>query len=132
MELLVVIAIISILITITLTAINPTKQLGDARNAQRRMDVQTILNAVHQYSVDTNLLPSDIPLGSLEEICATGAPSCDGVDLDVLVSTYLVAIPRDPQAAETETDYMIMKGSEGRVTVTAPSAEQGAIITISR
>ena len=51
----------TILAGIVILAINPTKQLGDTRNAERRSDVLTLLNAVYQYSIDRNgSLPSTI------------------------------------------------------------------------
>ena len=128
-ELLLVIGIIAILAAIVIVAINPTKQLGDARNAQRRSDVNTILNAAYQYAIDHNgTLPSGIPTGTAREICVTDAASCvNGVDLDVLTGSYLVRIPADPQATGTGTDYTIMRDANGRVTVAAPSAENTTI-----
>ncbi len=133
-ELLLVIGIIAILASIVIVAINPTKQLGDARNAQRKSDVNTILNAVYQYSIDNDgTLPSSITTTS-REICATGA-TCGGTvaDLDVLTGSYLVRIPRDPQVANsTGTNYFIVSTANGRITVTAPGAEQGETISVTR
>ncbi len=131
-ELLLVIGIIAILAAIVIVAINPTKQLGDARNAQRRSDVNTILNAVYQYAIDHNgSLPSSIST-TVTEICVTDAASCTGgVDLDVLTGSYLVKVPADPQASGTGTDYTIVRAANGRVTVAAPSAEN-ATITVTR
>lgn len=133
-ELLLVIGIIAILAAIVIVAINPTKQLGDARNAQRRSDVNTILNAVYQYAIDHNgTLPSGIPTTTPAEVCVTGAESCNnGVDLDVLTGSYLVRVPADPQASGTGADYTIVRDTNGRVTVAAPSAEQSATISVTR
>ena len=51
-ELLVVIGVLSILLVITLVAINPARQFSKANNTARRSDVNSILNAIHQYAAD--------------------------------------------------------------------------------
>lgn len=135
LEILLVVAAISILAGIVIVAINPTKQLGDTRNAERRVDVNTILNAVYQYSIDAQALPATITTSSTE-VCITGAASCSGlVDLSVLTANqkYIVSIPVDPQSTSTNgTAYFIFKSANGRVTVNAPKAEQGAVISVTR
>jgi type IV pilus assembly protein PilA len=136
-ELLLVIGIIAILAAIVIVAINPTKQLGDARNAQRRADVNTILNAVYQYSIDNNgNMPSTIT-NVVTPICKSGVDVvCGGnVNLNVLTGAYLVAIPNDPQADVNgvSADYTIVKDTTTkRITVAAPNAEQGASISVTR
>ncbi len=133
-ELLLVIGIIAILAAIVIVAINPTKQLGDARNAQRRSDVNTVLNAVYQYSIDNNgNLPGAITT-SATAICRSGVNvDCNGlINLNSLTGSYIVALPADPQSATaTSTNYTIVKAGN-RVTVAAPGAEQGAVITVTR
>lgn len=137
-ELLLVIGIIAILAAIVIVAINPTKQLGDARNAQRRSDVNTVLNAVYQYAIDNDgKVPTGIPTGTALGICQTSSTATcnNGVDLDVLTGSYLVKLPRDPQsdATGTGTNYRIMQdGTSRRITVTAPNAENGATISVTR
>lgn len=138
-ELLLVVGIIAILASIVIVAINPTKQLGDTRNAQRKADVNTILSAVYQYSIDNNgSLPSGITT-TAKIICQSDMSSADcttlgGVNLSVLTGSYVVKIPKDPQvsATGTGTNYWIVKDSNNRITVTAPGAEQGATISITR
>lgn len=137
LEILLVIAIIAVLAAIVIIAINPGKQMGESRNAQRRSDVNTVLNAVYQYSIDNN---GSVPGGvgaSSTEICRTGAVSCSGfVDLTVLTSSgkYVVSIPNDPSSSGGNgAGYTILRdATTGRITVAAPSAEQGATITVTR
>lgn len=135
-ELLLVIGIIAILASIVIVAINPTKQLGDARDAQRRSDVNTLLNAVYQYAIDNEgALPGNIPTGTAQIVCKATAASCNnGVTLRVLTGAYLVSIPSDPQvsATGTGTDYTIVQDTNGRITVTAPGAEQDTNISVTR
>jgi type IV pilus assembly protein PilA len=133
-EVLLVVAIIAILAGIVILAINPQKQLGDTRNSQRQADVQTILNAVYQYEIDTHNLPSSIT-NTATDICSTGASSCSDVDLSVLTNNgkYLVSMPKDPQLGDNDdTHYQISSDSNNRITVSAPGAEQGKSISATR
>jgi prepilin-type N-terminal cleavage/methylation domain-containing protein len=134
-EILLVVALIAILAGIVILAINPAKQLADTRNAQRRVDVNTIINAVYQYAVDNN---GDVPATitpSQTEICRIGA-SCFGlVDLSVLTfnGKYIVSLPIDPLATNVNgTGYEIKRIVGNRITVVAPDAEEGATISVSR
>lgn len=135
-EILLVVAAIAILAGIVIVAINPGKQLGDTRNAQRRSDVTTILNAAYQYSLDNNgVIPASITATGTE-ICAAGAANCSGViDLSVLTlnQRYLVSMPQDPQKVTPNGNgYTISRTANGRITVDAPLAEQGVTISVSR
>jgi len=140
-------AIIAILAAVVIIAINPTKNLGDARNAQRAEDVQTIVNAVHQYYLDNNALPPTggrsgaVAIGSTPtEICNSTAVACTGlVDLAVLTSTgkYAVAIPVDPRCQTScnanGTGYVISKNATtSRLVVTSLNPENSKTITISK
>ena len=137
-ELLLVIGIIGILAAVVIVAINPTKQLGDARNAQRRSDVKTILDACYQYALDHNgNIPSGITTTS-KQICKSGVNvDCDGANtlsLNTLTGTYVVAIPFDPQepSTSTGTNYFIILTGNSRITVSSPGAEGGATILVTR
>ncbi|HUZ92769.1 MAG TPA: prepilin-type N-terminal cleavage/methylation domain-containing protein [Candidatus Paceibacterota bacterium] len=140
LEILLVVAAIGILAGIVILAINPSKQLGDTRNAERKVDVNTILNAVYQYSIDNNgALPSSITVSSTE-ICATGVATStcttdNLVDLSVLTRNekYLTAIPTEPQKTNVDgAGYQIKKSVNGRITVNAQFAEQSSTISVTR
>lgn len=135
LEVLLVVAIIGILAAIVIIAINPNKQLADSRNAKRRADVNTILNAVYQYTIDaTGTLPTTITTSSTE-ICRTGGTCAGLIDLSVLSTNekYLTSIPIDPSSSSANgTGYYIVKTVNNRVTVSAPGAEQSVSISVTR
>jgi type IV pilus assembly protein PilA len=143
LEVLLVVAIIAILAGIVIVALNPGKQLGDTRNSQRKADVNTILSAVYQYSIDNNgnlpasiptiVAPADCSTTATNEVCKQGSASCTGfVDLSVVAlnQKYLTAIPTDPSGTATSgSGYFIGKSANGRVTVCAPAREPSVLPT---
>lgn len=141
LEVLLVVAIIAILAGIVIIAINPGKNLGDARNSQRSSDVTTILNAIYQYSLDNNgVVPTTITAAATEICATTGAPCTTPATIDLGTLTtdgkYLVAIPKDPQCPSAclsnGAGYTVLKDAvTGRITVSAPDAENKTI-TVTR
>lgn len=141
-EILLVIALIAILIGIVVVAINPGKQLADARNIRRQSDAMTILDSIQQYAIDHNGgALSQIPTVSPSEICKKDPiGSCDGlIDLAELTKdrTYIITMPEDPDGSnahpENGTGYFVIRSAtDNRVTVSAPQAERNIIITYSK
>jgi type IV pilus assembly protein PilA len=133
--------VIAILASIVIVAINPTKQLGDARDSQRRSDVNTLLNGIYEYAIDHGgNLPPGIPVGMPKPICQSDfdpsmcvAAPFDGVSLRMLSGSYLTNIPKDPLLTSTGTGtrYSIMQDGAGRITVTAPAAERSSVISVT-
>ena len=149
-ELLVVIGILAVLLAITLIAINPAKQFSQANNTKRRSDVNAILNAIDQYAADNK---GALPTGLTAAACTSAAPCTLSDDaavaghLDIcsaLVTKYLAALPVDPLTnngtpvtdctTTYNTNYTVYQASGGdnRITVTAPAAELGETISVTR
>ena len=128
LEILLVIAAIGILAAIVLVAINPNRQIAQARNAQRRADVNTIYKALEQYLIDNKDYPSGIGETPID-ICINGnTTNCVNLGEGILVPTYIAAIPVDPQGGA----YKVMKNpSNNRISVTAPDAELNQTIAIN-
>ncbi|MFS8130462.1 MAG: prepilin-type N-terminal cleavage/methylation domain-containing protein [Candidatus Dojkabacteria bacterium] len=131
-EVLVVVALVAILAAITFIAINPAKNFADARNAQRSSDVAEILSAATQYTAtqgNTVAGLGTITVCPIQTVLGSGA-----LDLTApLVDGYIVGIPTDPSVGTAaNTGYTICKTATGRLTVTAPSAENGKVISVKR
>ena len=152
LEILLVVGIIAILAGVVIVAINPGMQLATVRNSERKADIGEIYKAMQQYYINNFHYPTSTP-DSLTEICNTGSHpypatdiNCSGlVNLSILVPTYLVAIPHDPQvsavsflskitpsayASANGTGYYTMENSAKHIVVSAGGAELGTFIAI--
>ena len=137
-ELLVVIAILTVLLAITLIAINPQEQFRKANDTKRRSDVGSLLNAVSQWSADNGgVLPTSFNGTPMPTTGANGiGVQISFADIDLctkLVPKYIAALPVDPTLGPTpgidatacgayQTGYNISQGASSRITIQAPNA----------
>lgn len=143
-ELLVVIGILAILLSITLIAINPARQFGNANNTKRRSAVTQILNAIGAYQAENGgILPtsvSGLTVDTATNISGTAmATLCDD-----LLPEYIPALPVEPSdnlpdivqadcaAGTWDTGYQIERDATNRLTVSAPTTDNNEIISVSR
>lgn len=156
-ELLLAMGIMGILAAVTITALNPTKQMADARNTQRKFDVNSLLNAFGQYAIDSQghfqpitvdgslLLDACKVTSTAKNLCrptiahGTDVGECGHTDVQCawsrhLTGAYLADIPSDPVDDETTVaeqamiDYTVLSAAPGRFRVDAPNAEYDAVI----
>ena len=90
-EVIVVILIFSVLVSMSLIAINPIKQLQKARDAQRQHDMSQIRNSLELYYNDKNCYPSSL---------AMGAP----FNSDSTI--YMQKVPQDPDSPSNYPQYV--------------------------
>jgi len=145
-ELLVVIGILAILLAITLIAINPARQFGQANNTKRRSDILQVLNAVHQYVAENQgQLPSEISGLTADTATAFSNATALSTLCAKLMPVYIPALPTDPSLNTTnitdctantgawgDTGYQISRDAANRVTVIAPTTDNAAVITVTR
>ncbi|OGN28144.1 MAG: hypothetical protein A3A33_02205 [Candidatus Yanofskybacteria bacterium RIFCSPLOWO2_01_FULL_49_25] len=149
-ELLIVIAIIAILAAVVLVALNPARQFAQANNAQRASNLNTILNAVHQYAVDNkgSISALSIPTAPASAAVCNLTGACTNLlSLSQLTTNqnYIAAFPVDPSCPTScsvtdftqgtnalSTGYRIQQSANGRVTVWAPGAQLGVLMTVTR
>lgn len=146
------ITLIEILISTTLMAIligvyfltaNPGGQLASARNSERILHLQTIMNAVTQNIADQSgrqfsCSSGPLPTSTKRMTSIAGAGNYNVAPC--LVSTYLALLPFDPSTSSAhydsisdyDTGYNISINASGTlVTLTAPAAELKKTISVS-
>ncbi len=142
-ELLVVIGILAILLSITLIAINPARQFGQANNTNRQSAILQVLNSIHQYNAENKgQLPSEV--SALVAATPTLFNSTNFPNLCAqLMPNYIPALPTDPSLNSANitdcaavggwnTGYNISRDAQNRITVSAPTTDNGAIISVTR
>lgn len=140
-ELLVVIGIIAVLAGVVIIALNPARQFAQARNTQRWSNVNAILNAISQRAADNRgVFETGCAAGPIPTVSTRMATSTYDIG-PCLVPTYMPQLPFDPSAAGAfwtstssyNTAYNVQRdAATGRITVSAPSAELGEVISVSR
>ena len=110
LEVLLVIAAIGILAAIVLVAINPTRQINQARQAGINSEENAIAKALQQFLIDTGSYPTLID-GVQRKICSNtvATPDCINITTE-LVPNYIASIP-------IGTTYTVAKGKDGRAYV---------------
>ncbi len=142
--------LIEILITMSLLAIlayafvayfNPAQQLSQARNSQRSLHLNAIINGVKQNIADNRGIFS-CAAGDIPTTVKKMAIGAGNYNIASCISPiYIGGLPYDPldaaahfiSNADYDTGYTIIKaGSTGLITVSAPSAELGVTISVTR
>ena len=139
----VAVAIVAIIAGVAFMVINPSQQLAQSRNSERLLHVQTIMNAVRQNIADQGNESFACASGSLPTSTARMTSVAGAGNYNIapcLVPTYLYTLPFDPSASSSHytsnTDYdlgyNIMIASSGQVTISAPYAELGKTVSVTR
>lgn len=158
-ELLIVIGVLGILAGIILVAVDPAKRLRQARDARRHAEVNAILNAILNYTVDNvGTAPTGIDSNatSIQQLgdgtgvcgvdwgCQQGTNSTwtldDCVDFTSdLVDEYIAEIPVDPEGSNgtvtysaSRTGYYINRTGNGRIEIGSCNPEDVSEITVKR
>ncbi len=139
-EILIVIGLIAVLAGVLIVALNPARQFSQARNAQRWNNMDTIISSIIANTTDAkgtfNCAAGAIPT------TATNMAATGGYNIGpCLVPTFAASLPVDPSVTgahwTSTTDYdsgysVVRDATSGRVTVSAPGAELGETISMTR
>ena len=142
MEIVIVITLLAILTGVGIVAMNPAGQLAASRNSKRALDLQTIMNGIRANIADQmgqSFSCGAGPVPTSTKRMAVGAGNYDIAPC--LVPIYLLALPFDPSTSSarytSNTDYdtgyyVVQNSSTGQITLTAPAAELGKTVSITR
>ena len=140
-ELVLSLTIVIILAVAAIFVIDPGRQFAKGRNNERESHLNLILGAVGQNTFDNkgtfSCSSGAIPTSTTRMATSTGNYNIG----PCLVTTYLANLPFDPSTSgvryvsvsDYDTGYNIVRNATtGRVTVSAPAAELGEDISVTR
>lgn len=138
-ELVIAMAILGILIVTTLFFINPIERLAETRNDQRKLNISVILNAVGQ-NIANHSGTFNCPAGAIPTTTPQIIGSSTYDIYDCLVPEFMSTMPVDPtsgvsstSSASYNTGYDIARNATtSQITISAPNAELGETITVTR
>lgn len=129
-EILIVLGITGILATIVIIAINPSMQLRNAKDAERKLMIKEQQNAILQFIIGTGQEPvSGVPFSiqNASPICRQGITDNSCVSLDALAPEYLGAIPQDASASGgLLSGYGIYRGDGERLLICSSYLPEGS------
>lgn len=144
-ELILSVGLVVIIGGLTIRSINPAGQISKARNNQRTSDLNTIMNSIRSNIADNrtgvfSCAAGDIPTSS-KKMASNGTNTYNIAPC--IIPTYFTTMPFDPSATgahytsntDYDTGYFIVKStstSQFTITLSAPSAELGQTISITR
>lgn len=147
MILIILVIIVIVVASIVIIAKPNINKIAMANNEQRQADVDAILNAVYQFSLEQDgTLPVAIDnITSGYQVIGTASNGCDknctAVDTESacanlsseLTPAYITAIPFDPVSGGSEnTGYYINRDSNNKITVGACDPERRVNIKSTR
>lgn len=131
-EVLIVVGILAILAFIAIVAIDPAKRFQEARDSRRLTDVQSMVGALQQYTIDhKGELPADLDtrekqIGTGKTECSLRTSNCtverddDCIDLTDVLEPYLHGVPEDPKNGTTAyTHYTLRQGLNNEIIIQA-------------
>lgn len=141
-EVLIAVALLAILGGITLLRVNPFGSVASARNTQRELHLQALMNAVRQNIAESGTNTFVCQTGTIPVTTTTMATGAGNYDIaPCLVPAYLTGLPFDPKTVgahyagtqDYNTGYAIVRNaSTSQVTLSAPGAELGKSISVTR
>lgn len=135
-EVLTTVGLIIAITGIVFIQINPIERLAKANNTSRIADINALMNAVGQRTIDNEgIFETDCASGAIPNTLTEIGNGSGKYNIELcLVPNYIQVVPTDPTTGTEEaTGYYIKKDSvTGRVTISAPNAELGETISITR
>jgi type II secretory pathway pseudopilin PulG len=125
-QLIITLGVLAVLATATMIAFDPIRRMGQANDARRYEDVESMAKALELYQIDNDQLPSDFTDLNIWDthkvvLCSSAAElTCDGQTRDCLVvddtdflGEYLPELPIDPtKRNDADTGYYVTRDND--------------------